>query len=854
MNQLQEQETVEYSYPEFLLKDLQRPYVTSENFGDEWVLLATKKFTLPTFTHIHYNSMKMILTKKLLNQYTIPSNFHPIESFRLNKALEMTNVSDGFMTQVKNSEGTHINKYVYTLSIKVNSSTTCMIPTSSEDDYLQVLEAPEMRGLHLFVMRESDSPEHNGNQDMYLSYYVSKEYLKHKIEGMEEVDYYLSTYLNYRRQPLKQTYQKIKNYDSFLKLTNLEDDDTILQPIDIEQKININLYPHQRKAINWMTSIEEQIDKQVLDFTISYFSEMGIVKIDNEEYYYHPVERKLYNQGTLFQSEYYQHINLLGGILSEHDETANRLSMISFLLNKPKNPEYQGMGQNLIITNFRSVSQWRKNVDRIMGISKRIITISSQKDYQKISENIDQLTEYEFVIVSSTIINNISLETIWWNRIIVDMAHEHLTQFYLTPNDLYGNSRKIRRHGLEFADYSSNYRWVISHQPFKDGICNFEAYFQFLSANDNLIKIAYNMSHMEIRQMIKKFFYRSDLTSILNKPEHIITEKYVNMDIVQRMIYTRCKNKNDKLLQIASYITPSDFNKSIYNETFMNHKILSINALKTNFRHSLKFEKREREKQCDMLGMSSATRQEHLQKIEDIKKKLKNLDDGYFQENMNEPCCICYLPFDLVVITKCWHLICGDCFKMLISSDTYAKCPYCRTPINQGDISITRTGLDELDEYPYFKKVKKYGSKITQIVSDLKEIFEDNQNKSGKRVIVASPYPEFLKHLSMILTEEKIGRVSFDGNYSDLNSQIRTYHWSINDQVVLLPYQQIPFGLDDMIEVSHIFITSILVDKSEEEVKKIEKQILSRGKPFKKNNQIQVYKYITRGSIEEEQV
>jgi len=829
-------EIIEYSYPDFFIKDLEKPYLTEkDNFNQDWILLSSKKIILQTFDNSDNNSIQLILTKQLIDCLTIPSNFHPIELFHLNKSLEMSNISDGFITQVKNSDNRYINKYLYKLKIRINEMTTLDIPISSQDDYLQVLEEPNMIGLHLFVIKEND----NLHDEINLLYYISSKYLYDKINTIGELDTYLSMYLKSRQIPFQQNNQKIKNYESFIKLTKLSDDPFILNKLSIEDSLNIQLYPHQRKSIKWMNEIEDKVCQNTLSFQIGYFTEMGHVNINNQEYFYHSIENKLYNQETLYKSDYYYTVKLFGGILSESDDVLNRLSMIHFLLNKPYDPKYPSTGNNLIITNLKYVSLWRKDVDRIIGISNKIITISSQKDYNKINNNLEQLTKYQFVIVSTSLIKNIiNLNTIWWNRIIIDIGHDQLTQYYSTPNNLYGSGRKIRHNGLDFTDFCCNYRWIITHQPFKDGICNFESYLQFLSGNDNLIKIVYNLTMEEIKNIIESFLYRSDLISILSKPNHIIEYKYVDLDIIQKLIYNKAitnNTKHEKLLTIASYITPSDFNKSIYNETFINHKIVSLNQLLKNFKYTL---------------------ESNLCVDDTTNTKLKMLDDHYFQKKIEEPCCICYLPFDIVVITKCWHLICGNCFKILIMSDTQPKCPYCRTDIDIYDISVFRIGLDNIDEYISFKKFKKYGSKITKIINDLNDIFNDTKSSDKKRIVISSPYNEFLENLYIILMEENFNPILFNGSLNDINCQIKTYDWSLlnntNKEIVLLPHHQIPFGEDVIIEASHIFITSPIILEGNH-INKDDTAIISRCKSFtnNQNNLIIVHKYISRGTLEE---
>jgi hypothetical protein len=120
-----------------------------------------------------------------------------------------------------------------------------------------------------------------------------------------------------------------------------------------------------------------------------------------------------------------------------------------------------------------------------------------------------------------------------------------------------------------------------------------------------------------------------------------------------------------------------------------------------------------------------------------------------------------------------------------------------------------------------------------------------------KRIIITSPYNEFLENLYIILRDENFNPILFNGSLNDINSQIKTYNWtqSTNKQIVLLPHHQIPFGNDHLIEVSHIFITSPITIEGNN-INKDDTAIISRGKSFT-DNPIIVHKYISRGTLEE---
>lgn len=103
----------------------------------------------------------------------------------------------------------------------------------------------------------------------------------------------------------------------------------------------------------------------------------------------------------------------------------------------------------------------------------------------------------------------------------------------------------------------------------------------------------------------------------------------------------------------------------------------------------------------------------NLERYENQKKIMTEGD--FLNEKINEPCIVCWCDFEDdtdIIITKCRHIMCGECFKhMMESSHGKITCPQCRADITAYDISKTKKvnvveveeEEIEVEETPYYK-------------------------------------------------------------------------------------------------------------------------------------------------------
>ena len=148
-------------------------------------------------------------------------------------------------------------------------------------------------------------------------------------------------------------------------------------------------------------------------------------------------------------------------------------------------------------------------------------------------------------------------------------------------------------------------------------------------------------------------------------------------------------------------------------------------------------------------------------------------DDDYIKEHINEPCMICYCDYEddtEIIITKCRHIMCADCFNILIGNKVCVSFPQCRRELTLKDIKKTMLKpkdnsqveeeiTEQQDEFS--EAVNKYGTKMTMMIRYLQRLFNNNDTD---REIIFSQNDEMISLNTIVLTEFKIKHVYCKGN------------------------------------------------------------------------------------------
>jgi len=278
------------------------------------------------------------------------------------------------------------------------------------------------------------------------------------------------------------------------------------------------------------------------------------------------------------------------------------------------------------------------------------------------------------------------------------------------------------------------------------------------------------------------------------------------------------------------------------------------------------------------------TCQREIVRLRNQVKLFENND--FMKEKTQEPCPICWCDFEedsKVIITKCRHVLCIECFENLTSTSRQrsVSCPECREPVYKSNvITVKVSEINESEENkqkrlakeaaenskgengenkekitPVWEKecISKYGTKMSVLIKYLKNIFSqvDNEgNNKGYRTIIFSQYDNMLKLIGKTLAEFNIKNVYARGNVHVLNKNIDAFKRDDSIRVIMLSSEHSNSG-SNLTEASHIIMTDVLnMDKNQ--TQEVEKQAIGRAVRLGQKKPVKVVRLITQDTIENE--
>lgn len=248
--------------------------------------------------------------------------------------------------------------------------------------------------------------------------------------------------------------------------------------------------------------------------------------------------------------------------------------------------------------------------------------------------------------------------------------------------------------------------------------------------------------------------------------------------------------------------------------------------------------------------------------------------NDFLTESIKDPCSICFMEYESeIAITKCRHIMCGDCIKMLFSTNTNASCPFCRTHIHKKDINFTHYDKLQLENNsnendvetnsssPCNKKetliendkiinkeenILKYGTKLAHMLHYLSEIFTDKDN----RVIIFSQYDNMLTLIGKVLDDFKIKNLFIKGNITSVSKKIDKFKTDPSYRVIMLSSERCSSG-SNLTEATHIILADV-VNGDAAYTKDIESQAIGRAVRIGQKKPVVVKRFIMQNTIEQE--
>ena len=222
----------------------------------------------------------------------------------------------------------------------------------------------------------------------------------------------------------------------------------------------------------------------------------------------------------------------------------------------------------------------------------------------------------------------------------------------------------------------------------------------------------------------------------------------------------------------------------------------------------------------------------------------------------NETCPICLddIDQDNITITKCGHKFCWDCIYQTHhvqsssnnNNNGLIKCPTCNTMMTNKEIYLLNKKLNnevvsDLDEI--INNVKS--TKIGNIIYFLKESLEKND-----KVILFSQWDELLHKIGNILVNHNINIVYCNGSVYQRKKAISNFSKNPNINVILLSSRNAASGINLTVANKIILLEPIYGNK--EYRYNIESQAVGRADRIGQKNDIKVYRFIIKDTIEED--
>ena len=380
--------------------------------------------------------------------------------------------------------------------------------------------------------------------------------------------------------------------------------------------------------------------------------------------------------------------------------------------------------------------------------------------------------------------------------------------------------------------------------------------FEYLKSNHNLSTFKTNIKNeihrlFDNEQNIRQQTQFQELLAIIESSIVVMDENKEMIDLI-----STCKSGSYQFGYYLKFNTMSDIDKNYFMyKLFMRQK---------NYYNSYINDRKE-----------TIKKMEYSNERLDNQVKLFQSND-FIKEKVEDPCSICFGDFeDEVVITKCRHIFCGECFNIMAANKTSFPCPECRQEITSNNVNKTnmeninleleaepdkKTGVENVTKNPNDKEIilfsknkdlkseciNKYGSKMAYLIEYLQALFEEKDN----RVIIFSQYDRMLNLIGKTLDEYKIKNVFCKGQVHHVNKRIDMFKRDASYRVIMLSSEKANSG-SNLTEANHIILTDVL-NGEKSTVKDMEAQAIGRAVRLGQKKSVTVTRLITKNTIENE--
>jgi SNF2 family DNA or RNA helicase len=236
--------------------------------------------------------------------------------------------------------------------------------------------------------------------------------------------------------------------------------------------------------------------------------------------------------------------------------------------------------------------------------------------------------------------------------------------------------------------------------------------------------------------------------------------------------------------------------------------------------------------------------------VEDLFNLSDSDSESGEENNDDETCGICLdsISEDDVGVTKCGHIFCYECLKVVINK--YHNCPYCKMKLTEKEIYVVSYERKKKKLNPDEKKrddfINEVGTKMANLIFYLRE--------NNEHTILFSQWDDLLRRVGRILADNGIKNVFCKGNCYQRDKAIREFNDDDKIKAILLSSDSAASGTN-LTKASQVILLDPMFGNSENDYKyrkDQEAQAVGRAHRLGQKKSIKVVRLIIKDSVEEE--
>ena len=662
-------------------------------------------------------------------------------------------------------------------------------------------------------------------------------------------------------------------------------------------KLLLKPYTHQINNINWMISIEKQVDLGTFEFK---YIDLHHLLYYNK-FYMNSILGILYDKISIWNDQHrIVRLNLRGGVICDEVGLGKTFSATALIASdiapiisidtmkpitkkpaskikiaikkKTKTPHtsVHELSGTLVVCPRRLVEQWKSEINKYTNALK-VLEMSTMTHIKKYCwPDCYEIHDAHVVICSYSMFSNkryqnydgFKLSGFKWKRLIIDEGHEVLLNSLKRVGPI-----AIRD---EIMNIDAKYKWVITGTPISNGVESFDGILSYLVSDRTIKSHHKSLTQDNINDLVRILFKKHDKESIKEEvliPKVTIETVMLNFTPTEKEIYDSCCDPLRKL-KLCTNIMISEEDSKVFggkalsldqiNQAMSNHHQKEIEILKKRIDNAEKEISNLKQK---LHGLSSPTDKRNIKsKIryrEDIIDEFKN------SIKFNQKKVALYTSFNLnsmikkkcpimgsklgecddIAITSTGRCYSGEGIRLLFTNKKTIFCPVSRQSLTMTDIKfVDPSSTDTSNNNPL---VDRWGTKMASMIEKLGIIFTNSSSK----VIIFSQWNKMLDLVSMVLTESNIKHVFCRGNVHVMSKSINRFKTDPSYKVILLSSENCSSG-SNLTEANHIFLLDRM-NSDRDNATAIEEQAIARAVRLGQTNSVIVTKFIMQNTIEE---